>query len=454
MSAFELRAALGLAAIVFLRMFGLFMLLPVLALHLQDYPGATPMLIGVAVGGYGISQAALQIPFGALSDRVGRKPVIAAGLLIFSAGSLFAGHSVSIGGVIAGRILQGAGAVAAASMALAADLSRDEHRTKFMAILGISIGTAFLVGILAGPVLDVALGISGLFFVAAGLALSALFCLLAIVPNPGRKLRHADCETSLELAGSVLRRPQLLRLDFGVFCLHLNITALFVVLPVMLRDGYAIASQDHWRIYAPVLIASVAFMLPLVRRVDLPGYTKPIYLSMILTLALAQAMISLHPATITTLAALLVVFFVAFNVLEATLPALVSRVAPLAAKGTALGMFSTSQFCGAFVGGIAGGYLYQAFGSDSVFVLCSLSAAAWLVIAGPMQEPKRLQNRILGVGKLSASEIDRIREQLTQMHGMEEAIVNADEGVAYLRFDPEHIDAAALARFEAAAEPR
>lgn len=442
----ERRAAGGLALIYACRMLGLFLIFPVFSLYAGDLDGATPLLVGLALGIYGLTQAALQIPFGMLSDRFGRKPVIAAGLLVFVLGSLVAAGADSIYGVVAGRALQGAGAVAAAIMALAADLSREEQRTKMMATMGMSIGLSFVVAMLAGPLLASWLDLSGLFAVTALLAALAIAVLYALVPTPRSSSRHRDTQASPGQFGALLRDPQLLRLDVGIFVLHLVITASFVAVPLALRDA-GLSSTEHWQVYLPALIGSVAVMIPAIIYAEARRRMKPVFVAAVAGIVIAELALALLSGTIYGLFAALLLFFCAFNVLEASLPSLVSKLAPPDRKGSAMGIYSSSQFLGAFCGGLLGGGLFGAFGAGGVFYACALLALAWLGLAASMRQPPHLSSYLLRVGPQAGEAADRLADQLCAVPGVAEAVVVAEEGVAYLKVDKRALDEAALRRF-------
>ncbi len=381
----ELRASASLALIFFLRMFGLFMILPVLSLYTGDMVGATPLLVGLAIGVYGLTQALLQIPFGMISDHLGRKPVIAAGLLIFVIGSVIAAMAESIHILILGRALQGAGAIAASIMALAADLTRENQRTKAMAIIGISIGMAFTLAFIGGPVLDIWLGLSGLFWAAALLGIIALIVLFTWVPHPDHFEFHPEAETESRSFLAVLKNADLLRLDASILILHLVLTASFVVLPLALRDHAGLPSEQHWKIYLPVMLLSVVLMAPFVRIADKRDLGKPLFIGSILLLATAEFGLWQAYSSTLWLAAMMLVFFTAVNYLEAALPSMVSRSAPAERKGTALGVYSTSQFLGAFVGGTLGGWLYGKTGIGGVFMANGIIILIWFLISLPMR---------------------------------------------------------------------
>ena len=387
MTATELRSSLALALIFFLRMFGLFLILPVFVLYAETLPDATPVLIGLALGCYGLTQAMFQIPFGMISDRIGRKPVIAAGLLIFILGSIIAGNSDSIFMIILGRALQGAGAIAAAVMALAADLTRDSQRSKAMALIGISVGFAFALAIIAGPVFNPLIGVPGLFYVSAGLAILAIIALFMLVPAPDKYHHHAYQD---ELAGKlmpVLADKKLLRLYISIFILHMILMASFVVVPLTLRDLAGINADHHWQIYLPVLVISALIMMPFLILGERYNKTGLFFYGAVFLMILAQFGLFAWHMSAMSITVMLILFFLAFNFLEATLPALITKAAPLSKKGTALGIYSTSQFIGTFIGGLAGGYLYEHYGLDSVFIFGGIISIIWLCMLLIMQNP-------------------------------------------------------------------
>jgi MFS family permease len=435
---------LSLAALYVLRMLGLFLILPVLALYAEHLAGATPLLIGLAIGSYGLTQAVLQIPFGMLSDRFGRKRIIVIGLLLFALGSAVAALAESIHGVIVGRALQGAGAIAGAVLALAADLTREESRTKVMAVIGASIGFSFALALVLGPILNAWIGVPGIFWLIAGLALGGIAFTLFVVPQPARSRLHRDTEAVPALFSRVVRDPQLLRLDAGIFILHMLLTASFVALPLVLRDQAGLPAAQHWQLYLPALVLGAALMVPGIILAERKQRMKPVFLGAILVLALSQLGLLLGLADLFAMAVLLVVFFAAFNILEASLPSLIARFAPPDAKGTALGIYSTSQFLGAFAGGAGGGWLHGAFGLSSVFVFTSLSALLWLAIAATMRNPQRLSSYLLNIGVVSETEAQRLARRLRQVPGVAEAVVIAADGVAYLKVDRQRLDESAL----------
>lgn len=447
MSPVERRAAFSLAAIFALRMLGLFMILPVFALYAEHLHGVTPFLVGVAIGIYGLTQGLLQIPFGMLSDRLGRKPVIAAGLLIFALGSVVAAMADSIHGVILGRALQGAGAIAAAVMALTADLTTEEHRTRAMAVIGMSIGLSFMLAMVAGPLLDRWIGIPGIFMLTAVLALLGIAVLYLLVPTPELSVFHRDAELEPAQMRDVLRDQQLLRLDFGIFVLHLALTASFVVLPLALvKSGFAAA--DHWQLYLPVMLLAMALTIPFIILAEKLRRMKLVFTAAVLLLLCSQLGLAWRHDLFWYIAVLLQLFFLAFNLLEATLPSLVSKIAPAQSKGTAMGVYTSSQFIGAFIGGAVGGWLHGQYGSGAVFAFSALLIAVWWLAALTMREPPYLSSEMFSVEVADAVEARLMEQELVTLAGVAQAAVNVDDGVVYLKVDKRELDREALERFQ------
>ncbi|QSA99031.1 MFS transporter [Methylococcus sp. EFPC2] len=448
----ELRASLSLAGIYMLRMLGLFMILPVFSLYARDLAGSTPLLIGLAISAYGLTQAIFGIPFGMWSDRVGRKPVIAFGLLMFAGGSVVAALADSIYGVIAGRSIQGAGAVAAVVMALAADLTREEHRVKAMALIGVSIGISFAVSMVAGPIITGWIGVQGLFWLIGALALSGLAVLYWVVPNPAESVFHRDTQALPAQFLTVLREPELLRLDFGIFSLHLILTATFVVLPLVLRDFVHLETPQHGYLYLPVFVLSLLAMVPFVVMAEKKRKMKAVFLSFIGLIAVAEAGLVVLDDSLFGIGFLLFVFFTGFNLLEATLPSMISKVAPADLKGTAMGVYSTAQFLGAFVGGTSGGWIYGHYGLNAVFILGAAVAGLWLVLASGMRAPRHVSTLLVRVGAMAEDQARLLSEQLLGVAGVAEAVVVAEDGVAYIKADKQLLDRSALELLLAPAE--
>jgi len=391
MTGSERRASVALAGIFSLRMLGLFMIYPVFALWARRLPDATEFTIGLALGVYGLTQALFQIPLGFLSDRLGRKHIIAAGLVVFAIGSVVAALSHSIDGIILGRLLQGAGAVGSATLALAADLTREHNRTKAMAIIGMTIGVSFSLALVAGPVLNRWIGVPGIFWLTAVLALLGIGVLYGLVPKPVISSVHADAEPVPALFKRVLTNKELLRLDFGIFVQHAILTASFLSVPFVLKHA-GVNLHDQWFVYLPVLVVSVICMVPLIIMAE-RGRMKPIFLASVAALGVSQLLLLLGHGGLPVVIVALLVFFTAFNLLEASLPSIISRVAPAEAKGTALGIYSSSQFFGIFVGGALGGWLQGVWGLSGVFGLSALLAGLWLLVAIAMRPPVRSSKR-------------------------------------------------------------
>ena len=383
----ELRASGSLASIFALRMLGLFLVLPVFALEARKYPGGDdPALIGLAMGIYGLTQGILQIPFGMASDRLGRKRVIIFGLLVFALGSLLAGSADTLMGLLAGRALQGAGAVSAAVTALLADLTRDSVRTKAMALVGASIGLMFALSLVVSPVIAAHIGLSGLFVLTAVLAL--LGTAVVVWGVPAEPMVHKDAARGG--LRQVLSSPALLRLNIGVFVLHAVQLAMWVAIPAFLVQA-GLGKDDHWQIYLPAVLGSFVVMggvFPLERR----GYLRVVFLTAIGLISLVQVAllwVSSGAPSVTSLAWLLFAFFCGFNVLEATQPSLVSRIAPASSRGAAMGVYNTLQSLGFFAGGVMGGQLVKSYGTQGLFLTCAALMVLWLVVAWPMVAPKR-----------------------------------------------------------------
>ncbi|MGH8426724.1 MAG: MFS transporter [Gammaproteobacteria bacterium] len=441
----ERRAAASLAGIFGLRMFGLFLLYPVFAPYARHLAGATPLLIGLALGIYGLTQAGLQLPFGIASDRLGRKPVITLGLVLFVVGSVVAALAHGIGGIIIGRAVQGAGAVGAATLALTADLTRVEQRTKAIGIIGIGIGLAFGLAVIAGPVVNARVGLGGIFWLTAALGLAGLVVLWSTVPTPLVSRRHRETEPIPALVGRVLADRQLIRLYGSIFALHAMLAALFLVIPLLLLRVPGLDAGNEWMFYLPVLAIGLALMLPMVIYAESRRRIKPVALTAILALAATAFALGFLPAELIPLGVVLVVFFGAFTLMEALLPSLVSRLARPEAKGTALGVYSTSQFLGIFVGGLVGGWLQGRFGAVGLCVFVAAIGLLWLPLFATLAMPRALASRMLAVSVHDNSEAQRLTAALEAVPGVEEAVVFGDDGVACLRVNRALLDEAALA---------
>jgi len=382
----ELRAGLSLAGVFGLRMLGLFFILPVLAVHApQIEGGANLTLVGLALGAYGLAQGILQIPFGAASDRWGRKPVLYAGLAIFAAGSFLGCIADDIWTMIAARTLQGAGAISSVAMALAADLTREQNRAKVMAMIGSTIGLMFALSLVGAPLLYRAIGMAGLFALTGLLCLAAMAVVKYQVPEPPPQPRAAQ-ESGGATRATLLDAEQA-RLNAGIFILHVVLYAMFVVVPPLLvRRGLAL--PDHWKLYLPVILGSFVLMIPAILYADRRNQSKPVLIGAVALLLVAEAALAAFGGGLELLALLMLGFFVAFNVLEALLPSLVSRAAPVEGRGVAIGVYNTTQTLGVFFGGLLGGWVAAHHGTTGVFALCAVLVAVWLVVAIGMRAPK------------------------------------------------------------------
>jgi MFS family permease len=393
MSSLELRASLGLASVFGLRMLGMFIILPVFVLYARELPGGNnQILIGIALGAYGLAQACFQLLFGRLSDRWGRKRMIYLGLLIFAVGSVVAAIAGNLYLVAIGRAIQGAGAISAVLIALSADLTRDHNRTKSMAIIGMTIGATFIVSMVAGPLLSGVFGVPGIFALTGVMALVAMLVVRFVVPDP--LANAADPALTPSTVMDVLRDKQLARLNFGIFALHGVLMAMFVVIPVELVAQ--LAEGEHWKMYLGVMLASLAIMVPVMLLSERRGRQKAAFLGSIAVIGASALLLEAGSGTFQLMAGALVLFFAAFNLLEAMLPSLVSRVAPSNAKGTAIGVYSTLQFLGTFTGAVAGGWIAQQYGNIAVFGMCAIVAGVWLVVASGMRVPRRADQLAAG----------------------------------------------------------
>jgi MFS family permease len=436
LAAQERRAAISLAMIYAFRMLGLFMILPVFALYSDKLPGATPLLMGIALGIYGLTQALLQIPFAMWSDKIGRKPVLYIGLLVFAVGSIVAGSAESIEGIIFGRALQGAGAIAATLMALAADLSREEHRLKMMAMIGASIGAAFALSMVIGPMMNTWIGISGIFYSTAVMALIGILILYFIVPDPLVSYFHRDAQLNTSSLADVFKDRELLRLDAGIFILHFVLMSLFLVMPLLLRDFVDLAPEKHWQLYLPVFTVSLVVMLPFIILAERKQAMKPVFVGAIVA-SIVATLGFLFSSSVTFFIISLVLFFAGFNLLEASLPSLISKTANATQKGTAMGVYSSSQFFGAFVGGSVGGFAHQHWGVQGIYYVVILALSFWLLLALTMKKPSYLSTYLLNVDNVSV-------EQLLAVDGVIEATLIDDEKqsgiVAYLKVKKRILD--------------
>jgi MFS family permease len=385
MSSSEIRAGASLASIFALRMFGLFLLLPIFAIHAKTLPdGGNVALVGMAMGIYGLTQACLQILFGMASDKYGRKPVIIVGLLLFALGAIIAAMSTTVMGILIGRAVQGAGAISAAITALLADTTREEHRTKAMAMVGGSIGISFALSLVFAPILYQRIGMDGIFILIAILAVAGIGVVTWITPNaPSLPMVKVPLM-------NILKNPELMRLNLGVFVLHLSQVAMFMVVPSALVQYAHLPLDKHWEVYLPVVFGSFFVMLIAIMRGERGGKMKQVFVWSIALLMVVQLGFWSFLDNAVVLIALLFAFFLAFNILEASQPSLVSRLAPPSAKGAALGVYNTLQALGLACGGFVGGWFAKNISASSVFIFTAVLSLIWLIIASRMPElPKR-----------------------------------------------------------------
>ena len=430
----EWRASTTLSGVYALRMLGMFLVLPVLALYAATLPGAenNKALVGLAMGMYGLTQAVCQLPLGMASDKFGRKKVIYIGLIVFAAGSFLAAAADSLPMLVAARAIQGAGAVSAAVTALLADLTRDEVRTRAMAMIGLSIGLTFSVSLVAAPVLAEWIGVPGLFVLTGILTVASIGVVAWLTPNPEQSKLHEDAQAQPSRMGEVLKNRQLLSLDFGIFALHAAQMALFTALPFAML-GLGLDKVQHWKVYLPATLIGLVLMVPLIIVGETRNKLKQVFLLGIACIAVAQIGLLFGLHSIWLIAACLVVYFIGFNVLEASLPSMVSKIAPSDLKGTAMGVYNTMQSIGLFVGGACGGLLFQHYGFDGVFAFCSVLMLLWLVVALLAPAPKPVKNISYAVHDSWHGNIDLLYQQLSAVAGVESITFSQDRHTVYIK---------------------
>lgn len=429
----ERRATWGLGAVFSLRMLGMFMVLPVLTTYGMTLQGANESLIGLAIGIYGLMQALLQIPFGLWSDRFGRKPLIVGGLIIFTLGSIIAAVTTSIWGVILGRALQGSGAIAAAVMALLSDLTREQNRTKAMAFIGISFGITFALAMVCGPIITHAFGLHGLFWVIASLAVIAIALTLFFVPVSNVHVLNRESGIVKGSFGTLLRNAPLFKLNIGIFCLHFLLMSTFVALPLQLEQAGFPASK-HWQIYLYTMLIAFITVLPPIIYAESKRRMRRVFIICVAGLMLAETVLWLANASLWSLIAGVLLFFIAFNLMEALLPSWVSKEAPAGFKGTAMGIYATGQFLGVACGGTIGGWLAAHCGAHSVFLFGTGLAVVWLLLSCTMQEPPYLASLRLALGSNQILP-ENARQQLLQQNGISQVLIVPEEHSIYIKID-------------------
>lgn len=449
MTPLEWRVAGSLAAIYAVRMLGLFMILPVFTLYAQDLPDASETLAGLAIGIYGLTQASLQIPLGLASDRWGRKPIIIAGLSIFALGSIIAALSDSMVGIICGRALQGMGAIAAVTLALAADLTQEENRARILSVIGLSIAVSFSLAMVLGPLISDIWGISGIFWITSLLALLGILLVINIIPTPQQTLAHRDAGVLKSAIGKVIKQPILLRMDFGVFILHLIMTANFIVIPTILENQLSIDRTEHWTVYLPVFAFAFLAAVPLIVIAEKKRKIRTLLLANILLLALAELAMGLGYQHSVILLSAFVIFFIGFNFLEATQPSLVAKYADVSLKGTAMGIFSSSQFLGIFIGGVLGGWLNSIWGIESIFFVSAGLAIVWFIASFGLPQPQFYTNHIVRLDptQLQSQSLTEISASILQITGVKEVFIDQELSKAYLKIDKQVFDESSLRAF-------
>lgn len=433
MTPVELRATWGLGTVFSLRMLGMFMVLPVLTTYGMALQGASEALIGLAIGIYGLAQAVFQIPFGLLSDRIGRKPLIVGGLLIFVLGSVIAACTTSIWGVILGRALQGSGAIAAAVMALLSDLTREQNRTKAMAFIGISFGITFAIAMVLGPIITHAFGLHALFWMIAVLAASGIIITLLVVPNAPNHVLNRESGMVKGSIKKVLANSRLVKLNVGIMCLHILLMSSFVALPGEFENA-GFPAEQHWKIYLITMLIAFCGVIPFIIYAEVKRQMKRVFVCCVALMLIAEIVLWGAGNHFWTLVIGVQLFFIGFNLMEAILPSLVSKESPPGYKGTAMGLYSTSQFIGVAIGGSMGGWVYGHFDASTVFVVGAVIAAVWLLVSCTMQEPPYVSSlRIL----LKDETVDypALEKRLKAQPGVAAVFIVPEEKSAYVKID-------------------
>ncbi|HEI8867391.1 TPA: MFS transporter [Serratia odorifera] len=438
MTPLERRATWGLGTVFSLRMLGMFMVLPVLTTYGMALNGASEALIGIAIGIYGLAQAIFQIPFGLVSDRIGRKPLIVGGLLIFALGSAIAAVSDSIWGIIIGRALQGSGAIAAAVMALLSDLTREQNRTKAMAFIGISFGITFAIAMVLGPIVTHSLGLHALFWMIAALALAGIVITLVVVPSADSHILNRESGIVRGSFSKVLSNSRLLKLNFGIMCLHILLMSSFVALPLAMEKAGLAASQ-HWMVYLVTMLVSFAAVVPFIIYAEIKRRMKQVFMGCVAVLFCAEVLLWFSGQHLWGIIAGVQLFFMAFNVMEAILPSLISKESPAGYKGTAMGVYSTSQFIGVAIGGSLGGWLYGLQGAGAVFIAGAVIAAIWFVVSSTMKEPPYVSSLRITLSELAVKD-SALESRLKAQPGVADVVVVPEERSAYVKIDTKQTD--------------
>lgn len=439
MDALERRSVLALASVYLFRMLGLFLIMPIISIAADDLTGANAALIGAAIGVYGLTQALLQIPMGMMSDKIGRKPIILIGLTIFALGSLICANADSMTSLIVGRAIQGAGAIASTLMALLSDVTREQNRTKAMATVGISIGVSFMLSLVMGPWLFSMIGLAGLFYLSLAFSVIGMGLILFAVPNVKQHTFKRDTTPSLQALTQVFANKPLRFMNMSIFILHASLTALFVSIPSLLLTKFDLALADHSWLYLVVMGLAFVGMLPMVIVAEAKGKMKQVVSYAILMLAFGTLLMGFS-SSVSLFAITLWLYFVGFNTLEATLPSLVSKVSPVGFRGTAMGIFSTHQFLGAFVGGIGGGWILQNYSSQTLFITVAAIMFVWTFLATRQAPTRHLTSLAFSLQHLDLAQIDKLANDLSDVDGVEDMQIFSDEKTAYLKVDKKLLD--------------
>ncbi|ASQ47195.1 MFS transporter [Legionella clemsonensis] len=430
-----LKTVFPIAAIFSFRMLGLFMLIPVFTVFAGKLEGATPTLIGFALGSYGLSQGLLQMPFGMLSDRFGRKSILTIGLVIFACGSLIGALSQSIYTMIVARILQGTGAIGSVLIALMADLTPDEYRTRAMAVIGMTIGLSFSLAMVVSPAITTHFGLAGIFYLTTVLAFMGLYLLHFVIPTPRKESFHVDSEANPSLLKTVLANPHLQRLNLGIFFQHFILTATFFVIPLLLQQHINQKQlYQQWHFYLPLMVFSFIFMIPFILLAEKKRKMKSVFISSVMTVSLMQLFLAFMNQQWLGLWIVMFFYFIAFNILEATLPSLISKQSEATSKGTAMGVYSSSQFLGIFAGGALAGVLYQLGGSMLIFIVNASLGVIWFIIALFMKPDVYLSTLILTY-PTNIKDTQQLLDLLKNLQGVRDVTISQAEQVIYLRVD-------------------
>lgn len=432
----------ALAGIFATRMLGMFLLLPVLAVATEHLPGSTPLLAGIALGIYGLFQAALQIPFGLLSDRYGRKKIMTIGLLLFLFGSLVAALSSNMIGLILGRALQGMGAIGSTTLAYIADITPEEDRSQAMAIVGLQIAGSFGLAMLTGPIIYQYIGLDGIFWVTSAMAGLSLCLLYFAIPTPEHEVFHRDTSVNLKELAHILTQKELLRLDFGIFTLHTLLSASFLVIPNMIAQLQLSSSAS---LYAPVLLGSLPIMLVGTYLGEKKRIIKAMLTGLIITLILSISLLFSQVPSFVSICSALLAFFAAFGLGESFLPSLVSKTASATSKGTAMGVFSSAQFLGSFAGGYFGGIAIHYFDTHMLFIGMLTLSVIWLILTINMHKPSYLSTYLTKINQISESQCIQLEQYLLSCKGLYEAKIMHDDSIAYLKFDSKIVNRSRLA---------